>query len=106
MEDGAQVTQENVSLIYLFRVEASCPLLLELSQGLFIVCSFNRRYNLSHESGVVLPAGMDSFRGSNNIISVVPFQLLQVMCCIVARHPGAEPGERHPVAHAQPLSLA
>lgn len=37
-----------------FRVEASCCLLLlELFQGLFIVCSFNRRHNLAHESGVV-----------------------------------------------------
>ena len=81
-----------------FRVEASCCLLpFELFQGLFIVCSFNRRYNLSHESGVVLPSGMDSFRGSNNISSVVPFQLLQVMCYVVARHRSAVPGERRAV---------
>lgn len=68
-----------------FRVEASCLLLFELFQGLFVVCSFNRRCNLSHESGVVLSSGMDSFRGSNSIPSVVPFQLLQVMCYMVAR---------------------
>ena len=56
--------------------------------------------------GAALPPGMDCVRGSDDTISLVSSQLLQVMSYKVARPQLAVPGERQAATLARQLSLA